>query len=114
MSKEPNPIVDGCRWPKLGECVTVNPDPTMRREVLLAFDPAEPNKPYLVSKKMEKTVLRRFPAGSTMRVMLFTARNRAGVYFLWPVATPVPEKHPVWDAMKGWVELLEWEEETLH
>jgi hypothetical protein len=90
------------RAPKSGELVRVNADPEKRTEATLLRD--EDGTLYLVAEAVVDDLSRRGIKDERLeRTMLFLACNGDGVNFLWPVRTPVPEDHPAYLAMKGWM-----------
>ena len=94
-----DPLVE-CRAPHHGEWFRVNPDSNYRKEVALTRD--DDGKLYLIADHMIAQVKRLAP-DRIEHCIVFTAQNKDGKIFLWPVNVPVPDDHPAWQAMHKWI-----------
>jgi len=83
------------RSPRSGEWIAVNPSPDARLEAMLIRDNGEV---YMVAENMIEQ-LRDIAPDQMMPNMLFTAQNRDGEIFLWPVPSPVAADHLAYRAM---------------
>lgn len=88
------------RSPNAGEWIRVDPDPEHRLESVLICDEGET---YMVAENMVERMKQIIAPEKMTRQMLFTAQNRDGETFLWPVPTPVAFDHLAYLAMHQWV-----------
>lgn len=88
------------RAPRHGEFFRIHPDPEYREEVVLTRD--EQGELYLIAANMVPEIERVAP-DRIERCMLFTAVNKDGKTFMWPVSLPVPDDHPAYHAMEDWI-----------
>jgi hypothetical protein len=88
------------RSPRAGEWFQVHPDPAYRKEVVLT--PDDDGTLYLVADHMVPDLQKLAPE-RLRYVLMFTAQNREGETFLWPVTLPVPAEHLAYQAMEEWV-----------
>jgi hypothetical protein len=98
MTETPSNIQIECREPKFGEMIRVKPDEANDTVLVKGDD----GICYMIAPDMVETAQKRFPDKLEF-VTIFLAANDRQEFFLWPVPRPVPEDHPVHDAMKQWI-----------
>jgi hypothetical protein len=90
-----------CRKPNPQDFVRVHSDPSYRLDVL-TIELRDDRETYLVRPAIAPELI-----GETVRKTLFTAINRQGVVFLWPVTIPPPDGKQLewWRSLREGAEL---------